>query len=278
MTSVGPDLPGTGGRRFVGRNVVVTGASSGIGRATAMAFASEGAHVLAVARRADRLDELAAEAAQSAHAGNTGGAIQTATLDVRDRVAVRAVVGGVAARGGIDVLVNNAGVSYIQPFLDVTDEAWDETLETNLTAAFVASQEAARHMVAGSGGSIVNVASTDAFVAESPFGAYCPSKAGLVSLTRNIAFELGHLGVRCNAVCPGLTVTEMTERDFSPSFTSAYRRRIPLRRFSTPAEQASVILFLASEAASYVNGATILVDGGQLSGFWYTPEMEPPAE
>jgi len=265
MSEPAGDLANLAGRRFAGRNVIVTGASSGIGRATAVAFAAEGARVLALARRADRLDELAAEA---------GGNIEPVQVDVRDREALRAVIAGAAGRGRIDVLVNNAGILYIQPFLEVTDEGWDDTLETNLTAAFVASQEVARHMVAQNGGSIVNVASIDAFVAESPFGSYCASKAGLVALTRNIAFELGHLGVRCNAVCPGLTVTGMTEQAFSPSFTAAYRRRIPLRRFSSPEEQANVILFLASDAASYVNGASILVDGGELSGFWYEDQYE----
>ena len=250
----------------MGRNVIVTGASSGIGRATALAFAAEGARVVAVARRAERLHELVAE---------SGGAIEPVPLDVRDRGALKAAVARVAARGRLDVLVNNAGVAYIQPFLEVTDDRWDETLETNLTSAFVASQEAARHMVAQQGGTIVNVASIDAFVAESPFGAYGPSKAGLVSLTRSIAFELGHLGVRCNAVCPGLVVTEMTEADLSVPFMTAYRSRIPLRRLSTAHEQASVILFLASDAASYVNGATIHVDGGQMSGFWYERRFEP---
>ncbi len=251
--------------RFAGRNVMVTGASSGIGRATAAAFAAEGARVLALARRADRLEELAAEAA---------GNIEPVQVDVRDHEALRAAIAGAAGRGPIDVLVNNAGIFCIQPFLEVTEEGWDDTLQTNLTAAFVASQEVARQMVAHNGGSIVNVASMDAFVAESPFGSYCASKAGLVALTRTIAFELGHLGVRCNAVCPGLTTTEMTEQDLSPSFTAAYRRRIPLRRFSSPEEQAEVILFLASDAASYVNGTTILVDGGQLSGFWYDERYE----
>lgn len=267
MTAAGKESPGTAEGRFGGRNVIVTGASSGIGRTTALAFAAEGAHVLAVARRADRLEELAED---------SGGAITAAPVDLRDRDALRAFVANAATRGRIDVLVNNAGVAYIQPFLDVSEERWDETLETNLTAAFVASQEAARHMIAHGGGSIVNVASIDAFVAESPFGAYGASKAGVVSLTRTIAFELGHLGIRCNAVCPGMVVSEMTEGDMSPSFTDAYFRRIPARRFSTPAEQASVILFLASDAATYVNGATINVDGGQLSGFWYLPELEPP--
>jgi NAD(P)-dependent dehydrogenase (short-subunit alcohol dehydrogenase family) len=267
MTASGREPPEAAERRFEGRHVIVTGASSGIGRTTALAFAAEGAQVLAVARRADRLDELAEE---------SGGAIVPAPVDVRDRGALRALVASAARRGRIDVLVNNAGVAYIQPFLDVSEERWDETLETNLTAAFVASQEAARHMIAHGGGSIVNVGSIDAFVAESPFGAYGASKAGVVSLTRSIAFELGHLGVRCNAVCPGMVQTEMTEGDLSPSFTASYYRRIPVRRFSTPAEQAHVILFLASDAASYVNGATINVDGGQLSGFWYLPELEPP--
>jgi len=261
--------PEVSAARFAGRNVIVTGASSGIGRATALAFAAEGAHVLAIARRADRLEALVAAGA---------GTIEAATVDLRDRGALRAVIAEAAARGRLDVLVNNAGVLYVQGFLDVTDDRWDETLEVNLTAAFVASQEAARHMVAQKAGSIVNVASVDAFVAESPFGAYCPSKAGLVALTRSVAFELGHLGVRCNAVCPGMTFTEMTEPDMSPSFTATYLPRIPLRRFASTAEQASVILFLASDAASYVNGATIHVDGGQLSGFWYVPELEPPLE
>ena len=267
MTPAGFQLPVESGPRFEGRNVMVTGASSGIGRATALAFVAEGARVYAVARRSDRLQELVAQA---------GEAVEPYSVDVRDRAALRAVVADVAGRGRLDVLVNNAGVAYIQPFLEVTDDSWDETLQTNLTAAFVASQEAVRHMIDQGSGSIVNVASIDAFVAESPFGAYGPSKAGLVSLTRSIAFEHGHLGVRCNAVCPGMVVTEMTEDQLSPSFTAEYHRRIPLRRFSSPEEQANVILFLASDAASYVNGATIYVDGGQMSGFWYDVGFQAP--
>ncbi len=122
----------------------------------------------------------------------------------------------------------------------------------------------------------MNIASIDSFVAESPFGAYCPSKAGLVLLTRMFATELGHRGLRCNAVCPGLVVTEMTESDLTPSFDAFYRPKIPMRRYSAPEEQARVVLFLASDEASFVNGATIDVDGGQRSGFWYAPEFAPP--
>jgi NAD(P)-dependent dehydrogenase (short-subunit alcohol dehydrogenase family) len=266
--------------RFSGQTVLVTGASSGIGRATVLAFASEGADVVAVARRRDRLEQLAADAdsAQRQGQADLAGGVEIIALDVRNRDELRSVVASTAARGRLDVLVNNAGVAFTEPFLEVSEQHWDETLQTNLTAAFVASQEAARHMVAAGGGAIVNVASIDAFVAESPFGAYCPSKAGLVLLTRMIAAELGHRGVRCNAVCPGMTVTEMTSRDLTPSFDAAYGPRIPMGRYSQPEEQARVVLFLASEDASFVNGATIAVDGGQLAGFWYSPEFAPHAD
>ncbi len=269
-------------RRFEGRRVLVTGASSGIGRATALAFAGEGATVLALGRRRDRLEELAAEVAIAGAGASHGegdraaGRVETAVVDVRQRAALRAAVAGMAADGGIDVLVNNAGIAVQEGLLEVSDEHWDDVLETNLTAAFAASQEAARHMVVAGGGAIVNVASVDAFVAESPFGAYCASKAGLVMLTRCLAFELGHLGVRANAVCPGMVLTEMTAGDLAPDFEDAYVRRIPARRFSTAEEQAEAILFLASDAASYVNGTTLVVDGGETTGFWYS-ELEADA-
>jgi NAD(P)-dependent dehydrogenase (short-subunit alcohol dehydrogenase family) len=267
-------LTPTRSRRFEGRRVLVTGASSGIGEATAVAFAREGATVVALARREERLRALASAAVAEGVAGR----IEVAAVDVRNRTDLRAVVAGVAADGGLDVLVNNAGVAHQQGILDVSDADWDLTIETNLTSAFVASQEAARHMVERGAGSIVNVASIDAFVAESPFGAYCASKAGLVMLTRCLAFELGHLGVRCNAVCPGMTVTEMTTGDITPAFEQAYRARIPMQRFSTPGEQANVVLFLASDEASFVNGSTIDADGGQRAGFWYSSGPGPAPE
>jgi 3-oxoacyl-[acyl-carrier protein] reductase len=177
---------------------------------------------------------------------------------------------------GLDALVNNAGVSYTEPFLEATEERWTETLATNLNGPFFASQVAARHMVDHGGGSIVNIASIDAFVAESPSAHYMASKAGLVLLTKSIAFELGHRGVRCNAVCPGFTRTPMVEGDLTPEFWQAYMRRIPMRRPARAGEQASVVLFLCSEDASYVNGEAIIVDGGELSGFWYYDDDAPP--
>jgi NAD(P)-dependent dehydrogenase (short-subunit alcohol dehydrogenase family) len=256
-------------RRFEGTRVLVTGGSSGIGRAAVLAFAREGARVVAAARRSDRLADVRRQAGDDV--------VLTLEADVSSPAASRQMVAdSIDVLGGLDVLVNNAGVSYTEPFLDATEERWDETLATNLSGPFHASQVAARHMVERGGGSIVNVASIDAFVAESPSAHYMASKAGLVLLTKSIAFELGHRGIRCNAVCPGFTKTEMTGGDLTPQFWDAYMRRIPLRRPADPSEQAAVVLFLASEEASYINGEAIIVDGGQLSGFWYYPDDEPP--
>jgi NAD(P)-dependent dehydrogenase (short-subunit alcohol dehydrogenase family) len=256
-------------KRFDGQRVLVTGASSGIGRAIAMAFAHEGARVVAVARREERLADLR-RAAPADH-------VLPLIADLsRPQEGGRMVSGAIEMLGGLDVLVNNAGVAYQEPFLQASAERWSETMNVNLNAPFFASQVAARHMVHHGGGSIVNIASIDSFVAESPSVHYMVSKAGVAHLTRVVAFELGHLGVRCNAVCPGFTKTAMTAEDFTPRFWANYMRRIPMRRPGEPREQASVVLFLCSPDASYVNGETIVVDGGQLTGFWYSEEDEPP--
>jgi 3-oxoacyl-[acyl-carrier protein] reductase len=263
--------------RFTGRRVLITGGSSGIGRAVVLGFAQAGARVVAAGRSEERLAEVRAAAPE--------GTVETLRADVSTGAGARRMVEEAIERlEGLDALVNNAGVSYTEPFLEATEERWTETLATNLNGPFFASQVAARHMVDHGGGSIVNIASIDAFVAESPSAHYMASKAGLVLLTKSIAFELGHRGVRCNAVCPGFTRTPMVEGDLTPAFWQAYMRRIPMRRPARAEEQASVVLFLCSEEASYVNGEAIVVDGGELSGFWYydddapaVPPLEPTA-
>jgi 3-oxoacyl-[acyl-carrier protein] reductase len=256
-------------RRFEGRRVLVTGGSSGIGRAIVLAFAAEGARVVASARGADRLAEVRSAAGD--------GEVHVIPADMAQPAESRRLVGDAIERlGGLDILVNNAGVAYMEPFLEATDQHWHDTINVNLHGPYFASQVAARHMVEHGGGSIVNVASTDSFVVEAPSVHYMVSKAALAHLTRVIAFELGHLGVRCNAVCPGLTKTAMVADGWTPEFWANYMRRIPLRRPAEPAEQAGVVLFLCSAEASYVNGETIVVDGGQLTGFWYSPDDEPP--
>src|SRR5579864_8351969 len=209
--------------RFGAKRVLVTGGSSGIGRAVALGFAREGARVVAAGRSRERLAEVAAAAPE--------GSVSTMIADVSTASGSREMVSAaIELLGGLDALVNNAGVSYTEPFLEATEERWTETLATNLHGPFFASQVAARHMVDHGGGSIVNVASIDAFVAESPSAHYMASKAGLVLLTKCIAFELGHLGIRCNAVCPGFTRTPMVEGDLTPEFWNAYMRRVPMRR------------------------------------------------
>jgi NAD(P)-dependent dehydrogenase (short-subunit alcohol dehydrogenase family) len=258
--------------RFDGRVVVVTGGSSGIGRAVVQLFAEEGARVVAAARRPALLEETRDELiARSLN-------VRTRVTDVRVPADVRALIGEtVESFSRVDVLVNCAGVGRLDPLLDLSDDAWRDTFQTNLDGAFFASQAAARHMAAHGGGAIVNVASIDAFVAESPAVHYCASKAAMVMMTKCFAHELGHLGIRCNAVAPGVTMTPMIGDD--PKFghmVPPYLARIPARRFSAPQEQARVVAFLASDDASYVNGETIVVDGGQLKGFWYYANDAPP--
>jgi NAD(P)-dependent dehydrogenase (short-subunit alcohol dehydrogenase family) len=173
--------------------------------------------------------------------------------------------------GQVDVFVNCAGIAFAESILEISADSWQETLATNLSAVFFASQWAIKQMVPRGRGAIVNIASVDAFVAESPAAHYCASKAGVVMLTRCFAYEVGHLGIRVNAVAPGFTATPMTMgggASEDEAFFREYMQRIPLRRPSLPSEQAQVVLFLASTDASYINGETIVVDGGQLTGFW----------
>jgi 3-oxoacyl-[acyl-carrier protein] reductase len=250
-----------------GLRVLVTAGGNGIGRAIARRFVGEGAKV-----HTCDVDEMALAELESSDP-----AITSSPCDVSNRAAVQKLFADAMTKlGGLDVLVNNAGVAYMEPFLEASPERWAETMDVNLNAPFFVSQVAARHMVDNGGGSIVNIASIDSFVAESPSVHYMVSKAGVAHLTRVIAFELGHLGVRCNAVCPGFTKTAMTAEGFTPEFWGNYMRRIPLRRPAEPGEQAAVVLFLCSPEASYVNGETIVVDGGQLTGFWYSADDEPP--
>jgi len=259
--------------RFEGRDVLVTGGSSGIGRAVVLEFAAEGARVLAAGRNEERLAETRAMSSDP-------GRVETAVVDVGIPAQARMMVEHAIERfGGLDVLVNNAGIAYTDPVLELPEEHWFETFDVNLHGAFFASQAAARHMVAHGGGAIVNIASTDAFSAESPQTHYNASKAALVMMTRSFAHELGHLRVRANCVAPGQTITPMVDMDMDqPDFVREYLKRVPMHRAASPREQARVVLFLASEDASYVNGETIIVDGGQLTGTWYYPGDEPPVD
>lgn len=257
--------------RFEGKNVVVTGGSSGIGRAIVHEFVREGATVVSVGRRADALTETRETSVAPDR-------VVDGVYDVGVPEQARALVLDAIERfGRVHVLVNNAGIAHYDHVLEMPDEHWFETFDVNLHGPFFASREAARHMVEHGGGSIVNIASTDAFQVESPQTHYNASKAALVMMTKSIAHELGHRGIRANCIAPGETLTPMLGEDMSdPEFVREYLRRVPLRRAADPREQARVVLFLASDDASYINGETIVVDGGQLTGTWYDPAMDPP--
>ncbi len=261
-------------RRFIGKNVIVTGASSGIGWAIAHAFVDEGATVFAVARRDKLLDKMSA-------ASSAPERVRTAVVDMgvpeqaRDMVAA-----AVSALGGVHVLVNNAAVMPYGPVLEMEEKIWRETMAVNLDGPFYASQAAARHMVEQGGGVIINIASANAFRVESPAANYNTSKAALVMMTRCFAHELGHRGLRACCVAPGQTVTpeaveELSPEEYHREFVE-YCGRVPMRRPGRPDEQAAAVLFLASDDASFINGETIIVDGGELTGEWYDPALNPP--
>jgi 3-oxoacyl-[acyl-carrier protein] reductase len=249
-------------RSIGGRRAIVTGAASGMGRATAHLFADEGARVAVVdlgeARVAAVVDEI--------RAAHGHGAATGVVADVGDHDALKAmVVTVVGALGGVDILVNNAGVSMINSaFQDEEsfESNWATTLDVNLTAHARLIRLCLPHLQAAGGGRIVNIASTESIVATAGLAAYSATKAGVVGLTKSFAVELGRHGITVNCVCPGPIHTGMTEGIDDERKATYARRRVPLRRYGDPEEVAHMTLALCLPAASFVNGAIVPVDGG----------------
>jgi len=239
---------------FSGRFVVVTGASRGIGRGCALAFAAVGAEVLLVGRQLDQLESLAKDIAAS------GGRARTLECDVTDATRVQATLGALER---CDVLVNNAGGNRPQPFLDVDLQTLDELLALNVRSMFVVAQVVARRMVAGGGGAIVNMSSQMGHVGGYQRTVYCMTKHAIEGLTKAMALELATQGVRVNAVAPTFIETPMTKPFFADE---AFRRdvlsRIPMGRIGKIEEVVQAVLFLASPQASLITGTSLLVDGG----------------
>jgi L-xylulose reductase len=239
--------------QFEGKRVILTGAGKGIGRALAEMLVKRGAGVYAMTRSAEDVAALKRDLG-----------IEAVQVDLADVEATRA-----AAKGGLpcDYLINNAGTTELQPFLETTVEAFDHLIAVNTRAPMIVAQEYARSQIArGKGGAIVNVSSVSSFIGFPDHAAYCASKAGLDGLTRVMAKELGPHGIRVNAVNPTVTLTPMAVKAWSnPAKAAGMMNRIPLGKFASPEEVAEVILFLLTDASSMLNGLAMPVDGGFMS-------------
>ncbi|MEO8203621.1 MAG: SDR family NAD(P)-dependent oxidoreductase [Betaproteobacteria bacterium] len=248
--------------RLDGKRAIVTGAGSGIGRASALLFAREGATVLAVDKTADAVQETVARIVAA------GGKAVAMAADAGNEADVEAYVKRALAEfGGLDVVYANAGISGgLVPLFEQTVEQWQEILRVNLIGPFLAIKHAGRHMVARKAGSIVCTASVAGLRANAGGNPYSASKAGVISLVQTASNSFYASGVRVNAICPGLIETGMTKPifDFARERGSAARigQLNPMNRFGEPHEIAALAAFLASDEASYVNGQAIAVDGG----------------
>jgi len=244
-----------------GRVAVVTGGTSGIGLALVRGLAEAGADVVPMSRRREQVDAAAAEVEQR------GRRAVRVTADVGDRASLQAALAATLEQlGKVDILVNCAGITKRTPTLDVTDEEWNAILATNLTGTLRACQVFGRHMLERGYGRIINIASLASFVGLFEVAAYTASKSGVAGLTRALAVEWGSRGVNVNAIAPGVYRTALnaalldgTERG------KEFRLRTPMGRFGRVEELAGACVFLASEAASFVNGELLAVDGGFLA-------------
>jgi NAD(P)-dependent dehydrogenase (short-subunit alcohol dehydrogenase family) len=244
---------------MTGRRAVVTGASSGIGQATAVLLAQAGADVASLHLPGPGGAETAAQIErQGRRALMVEGT--TASADEVERFADRVE----RELGPIDVWVNNASRLHMEPFLEMTDESWDDLLGSNLKGYVHGCRAALRRMVPRQRGAIVNVSSITAIQSVTDMSAYITAKGGVVGLTQALAVEFGRSGIRINAVAPGATMTALTRDAYTPEVQAVYNARIALGRIAQPEDVARAVLFLASDGAGYVQGHQLVVDGGMI--------------
>ena len=255
MTTANPSFS------LVGRKALVTGASRGIGQALAIGLARAGADVAVSAREAAALAP-AVDAVNAA--GRKGAAL---ALDVRDVAAARrGADAAAAALGGLDILVNNAGVEEISDSLAVDEALWDRILDTNLKGAFFCAQAAARIMAAGTGGAVLNICSLTSEVGVPTAAPYGSSKSGLLGMTRALAAEWAPRGIRVNGIGPGYFRTELTEVFYrDEAWQQAMLAKIPMRRFGRLDDLVGAAVFLCSDAATYITGQCLYIDGGYMA-------------
>lgn len=248
-------------RSIDGKIAIVTGAASGMGRATSLLFADEGARLAIVDRTADALSAVEGEIRDA------GGDVRSWCIDIAEEGTIEKMVEEAAQHfGGIDILVNNAGVSYGGP-IDQDDypERWAKTFAVNLTAHTRFVRAALPHLTKSGAGRIVNIASTEGLGATKFGSAYTASKHGVIGLTRSLALEFGELGITVNCICPGPIKTGMTAGIPEDKKTKFARRRVPLRRYGEPEEVAHGTLNFVLPASSYMNGQALAVDGGMMA-------------
>jgi 3-oxoacyl-[acyl-carrier protein] reductase len=248
-------------RGLQGKGALITGGSRGIGKAAVCRFLEEDARVffcgLEPGEVAGTLREL-----------NRPGSVDAMACNIAHVDEIESLVGQAEGfLGRIDILINNAGIAWEEPFLEITPEHWDQIMQVNLRGMFLVGQAVARRMVADcKGGAIVNMSSTNGLVGEEKYAHYNATKGGVLLLTKTMALELGRYGIRVNALCPGFIQTPLSESIYGPESIAAYGRdKIPMLRVGKPEEVAAAYAFLASDDASFINGEGLVIDGGQLA-------------
>lgn len=245
--------------KLEGKVALVTGGNRGLGRALAEGLMEAGAAVAVTARDKGRAEAAAAELAEK-----TGGRCLGLALDVREQDQVeQAVADTIAGLGGMHILINNAGINIRESIWDVKDESWEQVISTNLAGAMRCSRAVVEHMKAQRWGRIIMLGSILSVVGIPQRSSYASSKAGVLGLTRAMALDLAPFGITVNALCPGVFKTEINRPILNdPEYLKDFLRQVPLDRLGEPVELKGAVVFLASEASSYMTGATLFVDGG----------------